>query len=107
MSPEMVISSETVLTLLPHLLERRDLHDSSEIHGTEQDSTSAGQNVRKVQACFSQVYEGMNYKEAKKEFDRLFIQLKLQENSGNVSKTAEQIGMERSHLHKKMKTLDV
>jgi two-component system, NtrC family, nitrogen regulation response regulator NtrX len=50
-------------------------------------------------------YEGLSFKEAKKAFERDFIQARLQENSGNISQTAEQIGLERSHLHKKVKSL--
>ncbi len=36
-------------------------------------------------------------------FERQFILKKLQENNGNVTKTADQIGVERSHLHRKIK----
>jgi len=43
------------------------------------------------------------YKEAKTEFEKAFIERKLQEFNGNVSQTAEAIGIERSNLHKKIK----
>ena len=33
-------------------------------------------------------------------FESDYLQAKLRENEGNVTKTAEQIGMERSHLHR-------
>ena len=46
-------------------------------------------------------------KDAKMDFERQFIIKKLEENEGNVSKTAEAIGLERSHLHKKLKSLKV
>jgi len=45
----------------------------------------------------------MNFKDAKREFERQFIQAKIAENDGNISKTAEQIGVERSHLHRKIR----
>lgn len=48
-----------------------------------------------------------SFKEARRQFEREYLQAKLQENDGNISKTAELIGMERSHLHKKVKALDV
>lgn len=32
-----------------------------------------------------------------------YIQKKLKENNGNIAKTATEIGLERSHLHKKLK----
>ncbi|MDA8164367.1 MAG: sigma-54 dependent transcriptional regulator [Desulfobacteraceae bacterium] len=50
-------------------------------------------------------YAGMSFRDAKKAFERDFLQARLLENEGNISQTAEQIGLERSHLHKKMKSL--
>ena len=46
-------------------------------------------------------------KDAKMDFERQFIIKKLEENEGNISKTAEAIGLERSNLHKKLKSLKV
>jgi two-component system nitrogen regulation response regulator NtrX len=46
-------------------------------------------------------------KDAKIDFERQFILKKLEENEGNISKTAEAIGLERSNLHKKLKNLKV
>jgi len=45
-----------------------------------------------------------SYKEAKSGFERAFIKKKLREFNGNISQTAEAIGVERSNLHKKIKT---
>ena len=50
------------------------------------------------------LFMNMPFKEAKKAFEREFLKARLDENDGNISQTAEQIGIERSHLHKKMKT---
>jgi two-component system nitrogen regulation response regulator NtrX len=55
----------------------------------------------------AQGYEHLSFKEARRQFETMYLQAKLQENDGNVSKTAEQIGMERSHLHKKVKALGI
>ncbi len=52
-------------------------------------------------------YQTNDYKEAKKRFEREYLQQKLNENEGNISKTAERIGLERSHLHKKLKSLNI
>ncbi|MEN8143287.1 MAG: sigma-54 dependent transcriptional regulator, partial [Thermodesulfobacteriota bacterium] len=48
-----------------------------------------------------------NFKEARKAFEREFLKSRLNKNEGNISKTAEEIGLERSHLHKKVKSLGV
>ncbi len=45
-----------------------------------------------------------SYKEAKASFEKAFISRKLTEYNGNISQTAEAIGVERSNLHKKIKT---
>ncbi len=45
-----------------------------------------------------------SFKEAKSEFEKAFIENKLREYNGNISQTAEAIGIERSNLHKKIKT---
>jgi two-component system nitrogen regulation response regulator NtrX len=45
-------------------------------------------------------------KDAKKTFEREFIQRKLFQHNNNITKTAESIGVERSYLHKKLKSLN-
>jgi two-component system nitrogen regulation response regulator NtrX len=42
-------------------------------------------------------------KEARADFERKFIMQKLEEFGGNISRTAQAIGLERSHLHKKIR----
>jgi two-component system, NtrC family, nitrogen regulation response regulator NtrX len=43
-------------------------------------------------------------REAKQDFERQYLIRKLRENDGNISKTAEAIGLERSNLHKKIRS---
>jgi len=52
-------------------------------------------------------YRTQNFKEAKREFEREYLIGKLQTNNGNISQTAERLGIERSHLHKKLKALHI
>ena len=51
--------------------------------------------------------EAKSLSEARLAFDRDFILKKLEENEGNVTKTAETLGIERSHLYRKMKALKI
>ena len=44
---------------------------------------------------------------AREAYERQFILRKLQQNNGNVSKTAESLGIERSHLYRKMKAYGI
>jgi two-component system nitrogen regulation response regulator NtrX len=46
-----------------------------------------------------------NLKEAKKVFEREYIQKKLEENKNNITRTAEILGVGRSYLHKKIKEI--
>lgn len=47
------------------------------------------------------------WQEAREEFERQFLVEKLVENQGNVSRTAAAIGMERTHLHRKIKAYQI
>ncbi len=46
-------------------------------------------------------------KEAREEFEKRYLSNQLKKNQGNISKTADQIGMERSALHRKLKSLGI
>ncbi len=45
-----------------------------------------------------------SYKEAKWNFEKHYIEKKLREFDGNISRTAEAIGIERSNLHRKIRS---
>ena len=86
MSPDENISGETVENFL---------HQESPVAENEPETKSIAP------------YRKQNFKEAKKEFEREYLIGKLQDNNNNISQTAEMLGMERSHLHKKLKTLNI
>lgn len=48
-----------------------------------------------------------DYKTAKRLFEKEYLQNKLLQNDNNISKTAELVGLERSHLHKKLKSYNI
>jgi len=54
-------------------------------------------------AAFEPEFTSDSFRGAKQDFERQYIIRKLQEFDGNISRTAEAIGLERSHLHKKIK----
>jgi two-component system, NtrC family, nitrogen regulation response regulator NtrX len=49
----------------------------------------------------------VDYKTAKRLFEKEYLLNRLLQNDNNISKTAEQVGLERSHLHKKLKTFEI
>ncbi len=50
---------------------------------------------------------GATWQEARAEFERRFLEAKLLQHNGNISRTATEIGMERSHLHRKLKAYNI
>ncbi len=48
-----------------------------------------------------------SFREARAQFEKEYLVKKLAENNGNISKTAEVIGLERSYLHRKIKTYGI
>lgn len=84
MSPEEIISEDFIATVL---------------HPLPKAPTGA--------APASGLYNMKNFKDARKIFEKTYIESRIKENNGNISQTAEQIGIERSHLYKKMKLLGI
>ncbi len=46
-----------------------------------------------------------DYRQARALFEKAYLTAKLRENQGNIKKTAKAIGIERRHLHRKIKAL--
>ena len=46
-----------------------------------------------------------DYRQAREDFERIFFQQRLVANGWNISKTAQEVGLERSNLHRKIKHL--
>jgi len=51
--------------------------------------------------------DGLNFRDARARFEKEFLLKKIQENNGNISRTAEMIGLERSYLHRKIKSYGI
>ncbi|HEY8271076.1 MAG TPA: sigma-54 dependent transcriptional regulator [Pseudobdellovibrionaceae bacterium] len=47
------------------------------------------------------------FREARAQFEKEYLIKKIAENGGNISKTAEVIGLERSYLHRKIKSYGI
>lgn len=51
--------------------------------------------------------EAGTFREARAEFEKQYLIKKIGENGGNITRTAEVIGLERSYLHRKIKTYGI
>ncbi|MBF0153823.1 MAG: sigma-54-dependent Fis family transcriptional regulator [Magnetococcales bacterium] len=60
---------------------------------------------RSVQSPWDQLLESRNLRTAREEFERHYLGAHLARHQGNISRTAEAVGMERSALHRKLKSL--
>ena len=58
-----------------------------------------------VDPLFTQSYDSL--RDARNAFEKDYIGRKLREHHWNISRTAEELKIERSHLHRKIKLLDV
>ena len=56
---------------------------------------------------FNTDYSLLALREAREMFERHYLETQISRFKGNVSKTAEFVGMERSALHRKLKSLDI
>ena len=71
------------------------------------DETIDTKEVQPVKAAKSDYSSFNTLRDAREQFEKDFIVKKLQENSWNVSKTAEDLEIERSNLHRKIKALGI
>jgi two-component system nitrogen regulation response regulator NtrX len=58
-----------------------------------------------VSPLFTQPFDSL--RDARNAFEKEYIGRKLREHHWNISRTAEDLKIERSHLHRKIKLLDV
>ncbi len=62
---------------------------------------------REATLMSSDLADMSTFREARAEFEKEYLIKKIQENGGNISKTAESIGLERSYLHRKIKAYGI
>jgi len=70
-------------------------------------NTVTPRNIILGEAARSDYFTFNTLKEARESFEKDFIIKKLEENSWNISKTAEILDIERSNLHRKIKAYDI
>jgi two-component system nitrogen regulation response regulator NtrX len=68
-------------------------------------AASSQPSVSATSPILSQAYDSL--RDARNAFEKEYIGRKLREHHWNISRTAEDLKIERSHLHRKIKLLDV
>jgi two-component system nitrogen regulation response regulator NtrX len=80
--------------------------DSSRPVSVDELPRDAGSNVQTNKAGSADLV-GLSLRDAREQFEREYLALQITRFNGNISRTAEFIGMERSALHRKLKALGV
>lgn len=80
------------------------LHAGAEV-GPE--ALGLGLPQRKSSASDASDYAGLPLKEAKERLERDLVEAALDKHDGNVTRAAKELGLERTHLHKRMKVLGI
>ncbi|MEP4888182.1 MAG: helix-turn-helix domain-containing protein, partial [Alphaproteobacteria bacterium] len=62
---------------------------------------------RAFQSSANTEFLGLSLRDAREEFERQYLEAQVNRFGGNISKTATFVGMERSALHRKLKSLGV
>jgi two-component system nitrogen regulation response regulator NtrX len=94
--------------------ELRNLVERVSILSQNENQSNVGRLLHEIlNKNSSQNLENVNFsmsyplKQARENFEKHYLLNQLKKNKGNISKTAEFIGMERSALHRKLKSLGI
>ena len=79
--------------------------DKTNINSLVQEALSQ-KNLQKKSNSYDNIFS-FPLKEAREKFEKDYLTSQLKKYKGNISKTAEFVGMERSALHRKLKTLGI
>tara|TARA_B100001123_G_scaffold425304_1_gene537988 strand:+ start:912 stop:2276 length:1365 start_codon:yes stop_codon:yes gene_type:complete len=91
-----LVERVSILSVNEKKIDHNNLIRDALIHKKSSDETDNYENV-------------LSYplKEAREKFEKDYLTSQLKKHKGNISKTAEFVGMERSALHRKLKTLGI
>lgn len=92
---------------LRNMMERILILGSETGEITVEELPSATSESGSGDGTFSAQFAAMPLREARELFEREYLMAQINRFGGNISKTANFVGMERSALHRKLKTLNV
>ena len=88
---------------LKNIIERLTIMTATDVI-TAQDISPLIKENRKFDRIGVTLHLADSLKDARREFEKRYILQKLSESGWNITKTADSIGVERSNLHKKIKS---
>lgn len=99
---------ERMVVLSDGDLDERDL--PLELRGLNSEPSPADSDIvddERVQALLRGEHQDVSLRAFREAVERAFIHQRLRDFGWNVSRTAEALGVERTHLHRKMKVLGI
>ncbi|MEM8787528.1 MAG: sigma-54 dependent transcriptional regulator [Pseudomonadota bacterium] len=81
--------------------------DNGPIEPAEFPSEVAAASGDSAGSLISAIFAGLPLREAREQFEREYLIAQINRFGGNISRTASFVGMERSALHRKLKSLNV
>jgi len=92
---------------LKNLVQRLLILGSSPGIDTEEVAVALGRQPRQTYAREFNANFDLPLRQAREQFEKAYLQYKLEQANGSVSKVANEIGMERTHLYRKLKALGI
>ncbi|HET8941970.1 MAG TPA: sigma-54 dependent transcriptional regulator [Rudaea sp.] len=78
-----------------------------EVDAGEVEAAFAGVTVERTPQQATNINFDLPLRDAREQFERTYLQRQLQRNGGSVSQLAKAVGMERTHLYRKLRDLGV
>ena len=92
---------------LKNLVQRLLILGTNETIDTEEIAVALGRQPRQTYNREFNANFDLPLRQAREQFERAYLQYKLEQANGSVSKVAVDIGMERTHLYRKLKALGI
>jgi two-component system, NtrC family, nitrogen regulation response regulator NtrX len=83
------------------------LGSGDEVSREEVERTLSGQTLQEAELDEEGLFPDLPLREAREQFERQYLIHQLERSEGNMTRLAERVGLERTHLYRKFKTLGI
>ena len=83
------------------------LGSGDEVTSEEVERTLSGQTLQDAELDEASLFPDLPLREAREQFERQYLIHQLERSEGNMTRLAERVGLERTHLYRKFKTLGI
>ncbi|AGA32127.1 Nitrogen assimilation regulatory protein NtrX [Thioalkalivibrio nitratireducens DSM 14787] len=83
------------------------LGSGEEVTREEVERTLSGQTLGEADLGAVKLFPDLPLREAREQFERQYLIHQLERSEGNMTRLAERVGLERTHLYRKFKTLGI